>query len=324
MNSRTLTLSLLLVSISPVLKAQENPFRLRVLSYQWTTTHNTLTFSWPGYANTSCNGSSTINAYAYGNNISGTGTSSTSCNTTYTPPTNQNIDIQRPVVFILAETDTSRLVFTCTRNVRWSQCHALNPGLFTARNDKGHFEVQAVSGKGKEEWVRFDVVQQNAASRQETETNAVADNRSAAIETAPAAPAVPTIEPPSSTPGENMGFPSKWKSMTTGSVRTLRFEENYIYGEVILPEAAVKAGAFTLLELKKEGDKFTGQVNAKFVRQDGGASCPGQGQIQLTLVTPQRIEGRLFVPPPSAKIDWSKCSFSSNSEWQDFTWIPVK
>jgi hypothetical protein len=34
--------------------------------------------------------------------------------------------------------------------------------------------------------------------------------------------------------------------MTSGSIRTLRFEANYIYGEVILPEAAVKAGAFTL------------------------------------------------------------------------------
>jgi hypothetical protein len=54
------------------------------------------------------------------------------------------------------------MILTCTRNVRWSQCHALNPGFFVARNDKGHFEVQGVSPKGKEEWVRFDVVQQDA------------------------------------------------------------------------------------------------------------------------------------------------------------------
>jgi hypothetical protein len=92
MSSRALTLFLLVLSMSPALKAQENTFRLRVLSYQWTTTHSTMTFSWPGYANTSCNGNSTINGYGYGNNISATGTSSASCNTTYTPPANQNID----------------------------------------------------------------------------------------------------------------------------------------------------------------------------------------------------------------------------------------
>ena len=39
-------------------------------------------------------------------------------------------------------------------------------------------------------------------------------------------------------PVDNMGFPSKWKSTMSGSVRTLRFQGNYIYGEVLLPEAA--------------------------------------------------------------------------------------
>lgn len=42
------------VLCGPVLWAQDNTFRLTVLGYQWTTTHRTLTFSWPGYANTSC------------------------------------------------------------------------------------------------------------------------------------------------------------------------------------------------------------------------------------------------------------------------------
>lgn len=324
MSARFLILGLLLLGINPVVKAQEGTFRLKVLAYQWTTTHNTMTFSWPGHANTSCNGSSTINAYTSGNNISGTGTNSTSCDTTYTPPTSQNIDIQKPVVFILADTETNRLIFTCTRNVRWSQCHALTPGFFSARNDKGHFEVQGVSGKGKEEWVKFDIVQQNATSRQDTEMRTVAANTQSAMETTPAVPATSTIEAPSSSPGDNMGFPSKWKSMTTGSVRTLRFEGNYVYGEVLLPDAAVRAGAFTLMEVKKDGDKFIGNLNIKWVRQDGGASCPFQSQIELTLVTPERIEGRLFGGQPNSKIDWTNCSFSPAASWQAFTWIPVK
>jgi len=169
MKSAILILAALLCG--PVLWAQENTFRLTVLGYQWTTTHKTLTFSWPGHANTSCNGSGDMSGYiSSGGNISASETTSNTCSTTYTPPTNENIDIQKPVVFILAETDDSRMVLTCTRNVRWSQCHALSPGVFLARNDNGHFEVEAHFGKDKKEWVKFDVVQQTAISRQQAQT----------------------------------------------------------------------------------------------------------------------------------------------------------
>jgi hypothetical protein len=281
-----------------------------------------MTFNYPGYANSSCNGSGTINAYAYGNSVSGNTTSYANCNTTYTPPTSQNIDIQKPVVFVLADTDTNRLILTCTRNVRWSQCHALNPGFFMARNNKGQFEVQAVSGKGKEEWVKFDIVQQNAITPQSgAPTNSAAV---VAVATSPAVPSSPTIEAPSSDASAgNMGFPSKWKSMTTGSIRTLRFEPNYIYGEVILPEAAAKAGAYTLMEAKKDGDKFVGKINGKIVRADGGASCEIHAQVELTQLSPDRIEGRSQSPVPNSKIDWAKCS-NPELEWKDFVWIPVK
>jgi hypothetical protein len=121
-----------------------------------------------------------------------------------------------------------------------------------------------------------------------------------------------------------MGFPSKWKSMATGTIRALRFETNYIYGEGLLPEAATKAGAFSLLELKKDGDKYVGKVNSKVVRSDGGASCSVQIPIELTLVTPERIEGHSQQPPLNAKLDWATCSFKPAFERLDFTWIPVK
>ena len=172
---------LLVIALAGNAVAQENAHFLTVLAYQWTTTHNVMTFSWPGRINTSCNGS----AHMSGNidmsghisdsgnvnmsgDVSGTETTSNTCSTTYTPPTTQSIDIQKPVVFILAETESSRMVLTCTRNVRWSQCIALNPGLFEARNDNGHFEVLA-SKKSKDGWVKFDIVQQTAFSEQEQE-----------------------------------------------------------------------------------------------------------------------------------------------------------
>src|SRR5216684_3255332 len=101
---RTAILILAALLCGTVMSAQENTFRLTVLGYQWTTTHKTLTFSWPGYANTSCSGNANMNGYiSSGGNVSASGTSSDTCSTTYTPPTNQNIDIQKPVVFILAD-----------------------------------------------------------------------------------------------------------------------------------------------------------------------------------------------------------------------------
>jgi hypothetical protein len=299
---KTATMILTALLCGPVLRAQENTFRLTVLGYQWTTTHKTLTFSWPGYANTSCSGSSNMNGYVSGTgNISASGTSSDTCSTTYTPPTNQNIDIQKPVVFILADTDTSRMVLTCTRNVRWSQCHALNPGPFLARNDHGHFEVQATFGKGKEEWVKFDAVQQTAITQPQA---------------APAQASAPQVEAPASIEAPkseaNAAAPTaRWKSLTTGTVRTLRFEGEYIYGEVVLSEAAAKAGNFGLMDLKKDGDKYVGKQNGKFVRPDGGASCSWAWPIELTQVTPDRIEGRLFGPPPNTKVDCLSDHFKS-------------
>ena len=297
----------------PILRAQEDTFRLTVLGYRWTTNHRTLTFSWPGYANTSCNGSVEINGYVSGGgNISASGTSSDTCSTTYRPPTTQNIDIQNAVVFIQAETESSRMLLTCTRNVRWSQCQSLKPGHFLGRNDNGHFEVRAFFGKGKKEkWIKFAVVQRTALSRQQPETP-------------PAQEAAATIEAPQSeTAGSNSGVPSRWKSMTSGTVRTLRFEGEYIYGEAVLTEAAAKAGAFGLMDVKKDGDKYFGKVNRHIVSQDGDRSCSVSSPIELTLVSPERIEGRIFTPPSNSKTDWTSCTFSPAADWQAITWIPV-
>jgi hypothetical protein len=303
---------LLLVSVP---RAQESTFRLTVLGYQWTTTHKTLTFSWPGHSSTSCNGAVNVNGNVSGGNIYASGTTSDTCSTTYTPPTNQNIEIQKPVVFILAETEKNRMVMTCTRNVRWSQCHALTPGSFLGRISNGHLEVQGTSGKGKEEWVKFDVVQQTAVRAGAGPVEASAPQ--------PVPEALASIEAPKSET-KSADFPDRWKSMTSGTVRTLRFEGDYIYGETVLTEAAAKAGVFFLMDVKKDGDKYVGKTNARVLKAADGPACSVAEPIELTLVTPERIEGRAFAPPVNAKIDWNSCTYSPPSDWQAFTWIPVK
>jgi hypothetical protein len=306
-------LMIVLMLCASISRAQEDTFPLTVLGFQWTTTHKTLTFSWPGHANTSCNGNASMNGYIAGGNVFANGTSTERCSTTYTPPTTQNIDIQNPVLYIAAESEGSRMILTCTRNVRWSQCKSLRPGRFVGRNDNGHFEVKAFFGKDKkEEWVKFDVVQRIAMNIQQTEGP-------------PAQPAQATIEAPQSEIAEsNGGFPNRWKSMTSGILRTLRFEGEYIYGEAILTEAAAKAGAFGLMDVKKDGDRYVGKVNRRIVSPDGSKSCSMSSPIELTLVTPERIEGRFFIPPADSKTDWTACTFSPPADWQAFTWIPVK
>ena len=291
----------------PLLRAQEKTIPLAVLGYQWTTTHQTLTFSWPGYANTSCSGSSNVNGYVFSSgNISANGTSSDTCSTTYTPPSDQTIDIQKPVVFILADTDTSRMILTCIRDSRWSHCTPLNPGNFSGRINHGHFEVQGLNAKGKEEWVKFAIVQQTAISKP------------------PSEPAPSAIEAPKSESATvDSGFPARWKSMTAGTVRTLRVEGDYIYGEVILPDVQAKAGTFFLMDLKKDGDRYVGKQNGR-IRGPNGKWCSVAAPFELTLVTPGRIEGRAFTSTPDAKLDWGSCTFSPPAEWRTFTWIPVK
>jgi hypothetical protein len=302
---------------APILWAQEDTFRLNVLGYQWTTSHKTLTFSWPGSANTSCNGSTNINgSISAGGNFSANGTTSGTCSTSYTPPSNQSIDIQKPVVFILAETESARMLLTCSRSVRWSQCHALNPGAFLGRNDQGHFEVQALLAKGKEEWVKFDVVQQTAIAKEAPQTPQASQ--------APAQEAPVSIEAPKSETAASAGFPPRWKSMTSGTIRTLRFEGDYIYGETIVPESAAKAGVFSLMDVKKDGDKYAGKVNWRILSGPGGKSCSGTSPIEITLVTAERIEGRSFTTQNDAKVDWSTCAFSPPQDWRPFTWIPIR
>jgi hypothetical protein len=256
-------------------------------------------------------------------NIYANGNSNSNCSGTFTPPSSQTIDVQKPVVYILAESDTTRMVLSCTRQVRFgSQCEGLNPGTFNARiDDKGHFEVEGLKGK-KEEWIRFDVVQQSAIQHPSpAQPRQVSEPAAATIE----APVAPTL-PGSGAAPANSGFATHWKSMTSGVTFVLRFSGDYIYVEAILPEAAAKAGAFVLSELKRDSATggYVGKSNLHLVNENGSESCNFSNLIELTLVTPDRIEGRQFAPPRGSKGNWKTCEYADPKEWQQFSWIPIK
>lgn len=123
---------------------------------------------------------------------------------------------------------------------------------------------------------------------------------------------------------------TRWKSLASGTTRILRFEGDYIYSETVWSEELRKLGVFTIAEVKKQGDKYVGTTRGRVVWWDTNPytrekvithSCTTEFAIELTSVTPNRIEGRGFSPPQEAKLDKKKCRFSKPSEWQSFVWI---
>jgi hypothetical protein len=160
-----------------------------------------------------------------------------------------------------------------------------------------------------------------------TSKDILADPSSAAqgTVTAPAKEAPVSIKAPKSSASyANSGFPSRWESMTSGNVRTLHFEGEYIYAEVALPEAATKAGTFILTEAKRDGDKYVGKTSGRALKTQSGPICSVTEPIEFTLVTTDRIEGRSFMPSTNAKLDWGTCAYMPAPTWQSFVWIPVR
>ena len=120
-------------------------------------------------------------------------------------------------------------------------------------------------------------------------------------------------------------FPARWKSLSTGTTKHLRFEGDRIYVETVVSEQLQKLGAFALADLKNQGDKYVGATREVEVCTYDSLSgtrynkCPFDVPTEITLISPTRIEGRLFA---GSKLNCRKCSFSKPPEWKSFVWIP--
>jgi len=131
------------------------------------------------------------------------------------------------------------------------------------------------------------------------------------------------------------GISGKWKSLQSATIKSLREEGDFIYGESSLP------GGWTVTyELKKQSDStYAGQA-----RSSGGCSyfnpwkgwsgrtiqksCIFENPIVFATVSLTRIEGRIEVrEAPSdtgsrAFREWcDSCGSSVEPRWQDFVWI---
>jgi S1-C subfamily serine protease len=128
-------------------------------------------------------------------------------------------------------------------------------------------------------------------------------------------------------------FPTRWRSMLTGTTKIIRRDGDRIYVETVLPEAQKNAGCFNLAELQKNGAVFSGKNRSSCVCQYtkglGAYARSFSNRVsdetteELTKIEPTRIEGRSMVRTKGTKFDCSKGQFSQPpTEWESFTWIP--
>lgn len=128
-------------------------------------------------------------------------------------------------------------------------------------------------------------------------------------------------------------FPSHWKSLMSGSTKIVRRDGDRLYVETVLPDAEKNVGCFNISDLQRKGDVFSGTGRTHCVCQYtkglGGYarnftnSFTAQYEIEITKLSPTRIEGRTTVPPKDAKLDCKKGAYTKPpTEWETFAWIP--
>jgi hypothetical protein len=129
-------------------------------------------------------------------------------------------------------------------------------------------------------------------------------------------------------------IPERWRSLASGTRKVLRVDGEHLYIETILPAERQRPGDFLLAELKKVGDSYVGRNRVSltcswnsftpFVGwQQKENRCADETEMEITLLSPTRIEGRAMESGGTgATFDCKKCRWSRPAQMMPFTWIP--
>jgi V8-like Glu-specific endopeptidase len=107
------------------------------------------------------------------------------------------------------------------------------------------------------------------------------------------------------------GRPTRWKSVETGAVYTLRFQGEYIYAEREQPDEFRKLGLFYTAEVRRSGDKYVGTAHTNHIWWNTNPytgekvvtdKCSLDFPMELSSVSSTRIEGRTYGPPEGKKL----------------------
>jgi hypothetical protein len=120
------------------------------------------------------------------------------------------------------------------------------------------------------------------------------------------------------------GIPTVWKSLASGSRRSVRVDGDYLYVELVLTPEQRQAGDSMIIELKKSGGTYNGVGRmfwaGSYTRSGVQhiARCRFEDPVAITLFTPTRIEG---TAPAWSAIDYGDCSRKGVHN-EPFAWIP--
>ena len=123
-------------------------------------------------------------------------------------------------------------------------------------------------------------------------------------------------------------FAKEWKSLTSSNSRRLNISNDSITGENNIAPEALRNGVYFRWDIKKIGDKWLGKSYS------GGPCLVPAGffaekrykydfvhEVELTLVSPNRIEGRLL--SPTGKFDCATGKWDGPATWSNLIWVPT-
>jgi hypothetical protein len=123
---------------------------------------------------------------------------------------------------------------------------------------------------------------------------------------------------------------SMWKLVQDPNARwQFKIGEQFLYGEHIYPEDRRKLGDFDTVDIKKQGNAYSGTQRERVTLKVRDASpqgfhykvCQWTFAVELTSVTEERIEGRWEGYAPGTSVNPSTCERTGARIWEDVAWV---
>jgi hypothetical protein len=149
-----------------------------------------------------------------------------------------------------------------------------------------------------------------------------------------AEPVKPVSQLGEATPTDISG---EWRSLVSGDTFKVRLDEGHAYVERIFTDEERAAGFFNLCDLNMQNGQYRGVCRSRFhftftYRQPDGTDsvpyhrlCSFQGGMEITTLTPTRLEGRAENPKERlwkpTRIHGLQCRERIKAEWMDFVWV---
>lgn len=115
-------------------------------------------------------------------------------------------------------------------------------------------------------------------------------------------------------------FPKVWKSTSCPDRYTVRFDGEFVYAELIPPDALRPWIMYINLDARRSDKLYVGTIH--YAASCRATSCPFEDQIEFNSITPTRIEGTMLTYPMDAKLNCNLCQFTKPKQIITFVWIP--